>query len=121
MKKKIIFFAFLLIFAGFLSAQTSTTTVFEGTWYGNDDGAVTHFIFINNNMIMIHSGTGEIIMGTFTHNNSIIAFNIKRYFSDSIWQEASGGSMLTNLEYVFSGNSLIIVFNGGPISLKKAN
>ena len=119
MKKYFFISVLFLIFLNFLGAQTRSNSVFEGIWDSNDDGSIIHFIFINDNLILINSRNGEIFIGTFTYNNRIIEFSAKMFFSGITWETAPGGNIIMNMEYVFSGNNLIIVINGYPISLKK--
>jgi hypothetical protein len=102
-----------------MGAQTRSNSVFEGIWNGNDDGSIIHFIFINDNLILTNSRNGEIIIGTFTYNNRIIAFSAKKFFSGITWEPTPDENILKNMEYVFSGSNLIIIFEGDPISLRK--
>jgi len=120
MKKCIITIALSFVLGLSIFAQASRYSRFEGTWTGNDDSAIIHCIFKNDNLIMIDSSTGEIIVGVFTYSERVISFQVKCVFMDSNWVFAPDGeSVPVKMEYVFSGDSLIIVNNGDPLSVKK--
>ncbi|MDR2193468.1 MAG: hypothetical protein LBP19_03240 [Treponema sp.] len=118
MKKLFITLSFILIS---LFAQTDEYAKFQGVWIGEipDDelDELTMFIFEDDSFFSLIDGihTGKYVI---EGNNVILKFGWAFWESyQGGWKREKEGEIV--IQYIFSGDKLIFVFDGEPISYLK--
>ncbi|QQO08808.1 hypothetical protein [Breznakiella homolactica] len=106
----------LLILAA-LPAQTGQDSSLEGIWTGKDEIGAFHFIFQGNTLFMLSRNT--VSVGTFSAGGGKLRYTVQKQYDGYQWN--TGKNDILDLEYLFSGGRLILVFGGDPLSLEKVN
>jgi hypothetical protein len=131
--KRIVLISMLALLTLPIFAQTDDPyTKFQGVWWGEADGGDwCHFIFSNNNLTMIGKDIGKniICFGNYFIDKNTIVYNIKSVFSednDDGWLMVPEKiapldipDTMAEFQYVFSGDRLILIADGYPISLQR--
>jgi hypothetical protein len=124
--KKMIVISILVLLALPAFSQEDEYAKFQGIWYAEMEDEIAYFIFENDTVIFTSAeiDVGGFSFCNFTLSDHKIIFYIKRMFGffDSKWQSATPADEefdgIAELDYVFSGNKLILIFDGGdPLSL----
>jgi hypothetical protein len=105
---------------------------FQGIWYGvvySDSALKTIFIFIDDIFIMNYIcdfpnedfyGTNESYYSRFSvKDKNLIMMTNKHYLNEDRWEYASAEPEVQEIQYVFSGKRLILIFDGYPITLSR--
>jgi hypothetical protein len=94
---------------------------FQGVWYNIGDIGFTHYIFNGNTLTIIIKEFNDIFIatGNYTLKNNLVVFICQEVFSDSGWLKVPSMDSMGESQYVFSGDRLVIISDGDPISLKK--
>jgi hypothetical protein len=100
---------------------------FQGIWHNENKNENYYFIFINNTVTFTGEEMyiGTVNYCTFTLSSNKITFCLKRvlWFSDSKWQSTTpddeGIDGIFEADYIFSGDKLILIFDGEPFVLQK--
>jgi hypothetical protein len=114
--KKLVLIGFLaLLVLPVFSQEKDSRAPFQGIWYGVEYGEdKVIFIFIDD-VFICNLDYGSSCRYSVEDNNLIVT-NF-RGLSDDGWED--GGNETAKIQYVFSGDRLILVFDGEPITLSK--
>jgi hypothetical protein len=134
MKK--LFIAAIVLFSAFSAfAQTEDEYArFQGVWYAEMEDLNAYFIFENNTAIMLGSEDGRSQIIDFCNfmisSNKIVFYTKCGFYLDvdrySGWlyagpDDLDDDSRQQEADYIFSGDKLILIFDGDPWILSNMN
>jgi hypothetical protein len=128
MKKLILTSILVLLALPAFSQEKDGQASFQGIWHEKRGDENIYFIFENNTVMFTtnESDFGTIAFCTFTLHTHKIIFHIKRIFAfyDSTWQSVTPEGIsdiddIVEMDYVFSGENLILISDGKPHVLMK--
>jgi hypothetical protein len=110
MKKMVLIGILVLLAIPAFSQEKDSRAPFQGIWLGDYD---TLFVFIDD--IFFCNGDGGVSFHYSVENNSLILTN-PRKLDDDGWEEIHDETATdtVTLQYMFSGDRLILLFDGEP-------
>ena len=101
-----------------LSQEKDSRAPFQGIWYGviyGEDKVI--FIFIDD--IYITNLDYEFSGRYSVENNNLIMTDFRRLNIGNEWEKVGDENATGKIQYVFSGDRLILVFDGEPITFSR--